>query len=243
MMAYNPAIGRVLERDGVGMFRNPYRGRRAWAFGSRDDVFHSETCERIIRTFKTNRKRDRVQAVEQVFAKIAALDFLFPSFCWWRPPRGTSTCMEPPAPTGSRRCSSSARRTLACVRRLMSPTSSRKIVPPSALALPGGGRTAARRLRDREQAGQPFSELAEGRAVGAGLVGAACDAADDFSKSRGFGNRDGEERAVQGAGGAAPGKGYEAVAMMEPPCFKSRPAVHEPLYVFDSNQVGPPRRL
>ena len=55
MMAYNPAIGRVLERDGVGMFRNPYRGRRAWAFGSRDDVFHSETCERIIRTFKTNR--------------------------------------------------------------------------------------------------------------------------------------------------------------------------------------------
>jgi hypothetical protein len=44
----------------------------------------------------------------------------------------TSTLIEVPLPTGSKRCSSSTRKTFACTFGLMSPTSSRKIVAPSA---------------------------------------------------------------------------------------------------------------
>jgi hypothetical protein len=46
----------------------------------------------------------------------------------------TSTRIEVVLPTGSKRCSSSTRSTLACTRALMSPTSSRKSVAPSAIS-------------------------------------------------------------------------------------------------------------
>jgi hypothetical protein len=59
MMAYNPAIGRVLEKGGVERFADLMVETVPRFYGTvnreRFDTTHTETCERILASFKTNR--------------------------------------------------------------------------------------------------------------------------------------------------------------------------------------------
>jgi hypothetical protein len=59
MMAYNPAIGRVLERGGVERFADLMTDTVPRYYGSVDrerfDSLHRETCRRILTSFKTAR--------------------------------------------------------------------------------------------------------------------------------------------------------------------------------------------
>jgi hypothetical protein len=61
MMAYNPSIGRVLEPGGVGKFADLVVEMIPKLYGlvtrERFDSVHAETCERIIASFKTNRRQ------------------------------------------------------------------------------------------------------------------------------------------------------------------------------------------
>ncbi|MGO4881221.1 MAG: hypothetical protein ACLP59_10405 [Bryobacteraceae bacterium] len=78
MMAYNPAIARVLERNGVRKFESLMvaivPGLSSVATQAEFDAFHSETCERIIRTFKTNKNEGlswgQAQKPLNVFLKV-----------------------------------------------------------------------------------------------------------------------------------------------------------------------------
>jgi hypothetical protein len=64
MMAYNPAIGRVLEEGGVGHFEDLMADTVQRFYGEvsreRFDALHAETCGRIIASFKTAKKRETV---------------------------------------------------------------------------------------------------------------------------------------------------------------------------------------
>jgi hypothetical protein len=59
MMAYNPAIGRVLEKGGVERFADLMVETVPRFYGTvnreRFETIHTETCERILASFKTNR--------------------------------------------------------------------------------------------------------------------------------------------------------------------------------------------
>jgi hypothetical protein len=59
MMAYNPAIARVLERNGVRKFESlmveVVPRLSGIATQTEFDIFHAEICERIILTFRTNK--------------------------------------------------------------------------------------------------------------------------------------------------------------------------------------------
>jgi hypothetical protein len=59
MMAYNPAIGRVLEEGSVGRFSDLMMDIVPRFYGEvsreRFETLHAETCARIIESFKTNR--------------------------------------------------------------------------------------------------------------------------------------------------------------------------------------------
>ena len=75
---------------------------------------------------------NHVQAIEQDLRENCRGRSLLRDPCWWRRSRGHPRCSGSSPPTGVKRCSSSVRSTFDCVFRLMSPTSSRKSVPPSA---------------------------------------------------------------------------------------------------------------
>jgi hypothetical protein len=80
---------------------------------------------------RRHEERDHVEAVEEVFAEVAAGDLLFEVLVGGGDDAHVDVDGMDRA-DGEKRCSSSARSTLAWVFRLMSPTSSRKSVPPSA---------------------------------------------------------------------------------------------------------------
>ena len=76
MMAYNPAIARVLERNGVRKFESfmmeTVPGLSRVATQAEFDVLHSEACERIVGILKTS-KSERLswgQAPLNVFLKV-----------------------------------------------------------------------------------------------------------------------------------------------------------------------------
>lgn len=79
MMAYNPAIGRVLEKDGVVKFANLMsdmvpRLYENQASRKTFDGWHSEACQRILDTFKTARGKTllygQAQKPVNVFLKV-----------------------------------------------------------------------------------------------------------------------------------------------------------------------------
>lgn len=78
MMAYNPAIGRVLERDGVNRFGDLMVETVPKFYGlvtrERFDSIHAETCERILASFKTARGESlsygQAQKPTNVFLKV-----------------------------------------------------------------------------------------------------------------------------------------------------------------------------
>ena len=78
MMAYNPAIARVLERNGVRKFESLMveivPGLSGIATQAGFDDFHLETCARIIATFKTNKNErlswGQAQKPLNVFLKV-----------------------------------------------------------------------------------------------------------------------------------------------------------------------------
>lgn len=59
MMAYNPAIGRVLEEGGVVRFADLMAASIPTIYGAKNgstfDAWHAETCGRILNDFKTSR--------------------------------------------------------------------------------------------------------------------------------------------------------------------------------------------
>jgi hypothetical protein len=78
MMAYNPAIGRVLEKGGVGKFADLMVEIMPKLCGTATrehvDAIHSETCDRILSEFKTNRNQSlsygQAQKPLNVFLKV-----------------------------------------------------------------------------------------------------------------------------------------------------------------------------
>ncbi len=78
MMAYNPSIGRVLEHGGVNLFGNLMVEiiPRFYGLVSRAhfDTVHTETCERILASFKTNKGKrlsyGQAQKPLNVFLKV-----------------------------------------------------------------------------------------------------------------------------------------------------------------------------
>lgn len=78
MMAYNPAIGRVLEKGGVIRFTDLMVNTIPRLYGevgrARFDALHAETCNQIIESFKTNRGKTlsygQAQKPLNVFLKV-----------------------------------------------------------------------------------------------------------------------------------------------------------------------------
>jgi hypothetical protein len=78
MMAYNPAIGRVLESGGVGKFADIVVEMLPKFYGlvTREhfETIHTQTCERILASFKTNKGKDlsygQAQKPWNVFLKV-----------------------------------------------------------------------------------------------------------------------------------------------------------------------------
>ena len=78
MMAYNPAISRVLEKGGVGRFADLMVETMPKLYGTvtreRVDRIHAETCDRILSEFKTNRNQSlsygQAQKPLNVFLKV-----------------------------------------------------------------------------------------------------------------------------------------------------------------------------
>lgn len=78
MMAYNPAIGRALEKGGVGKFADLMVETVPKFYGlvTREhvDTIHAQTCERILTSFKTKRNENlsygQAQKALNVFLKV-----------------------------------------------------------------------------------------------------------------------------------------------------------------------------
>ena len=109
-------------------------------FHARAAVLAAELREKLARQQRNvllafaqrrNEERHHVEPVEKIFAKVALGNLLFKVFVGRRDqPHVHAQWLR--AAHGRKHPSSSALSTLACVFRLMSPTSSRKSVPPSA---------------------------------------------------------------------------------------------------------------